>query len=124
MPQRADDLIWLGLSPVSVSALRPHLVVLPGRLPVNLNTADAAVLQAVLDLPASAVAALIERRQARPIGSLEDSGLGERVDASRHAVASQFFEVTVRLESPQRWALHGRSLLMRQGRTVQILWRA
>ncbi len=124
MPQRSDDLIWLGLSAPSVTALRPHLVVLPGRLPINLNTANAQVLQAVLDVPPAAVDALIERRQARPIGSLEDSGLGDRVDASRHAVATQFFEVTVRLESPQKWALHGRALLLRQGQTVRVLWRA
>lgn len=124
MPQRSQDLIWLGLSPASTSALQPHLVVLPGRLPVNLNTADASVLRAVLDVPSETVDALIERRRARPIGSLEESGLSERVDASRHAVASQFFEVSVRLELPRKWAFHGRALLLRQGERIRIVWRA
>ncbi len=123
MPQRAEDLLWLGLSPASVAALRPHVVMLPGRLPVNLNTAGPTVLQAVLDLPPAAIEALIERRQARPISELMESGLNERVDPNRHAVSSQFFEVTVRLESRQ-WALHGRALLLRQGEIVRILWRA
>jgi general secretion pathway protein K len=122
MPQRADDLPWLGLSPASVAALRPHVVVLPGRLPVNLNTAGPAVLQAVLDLPPTAIAALIERRQSQPMRILADSGLNERVDESRHTVATQFFEVAVRLESSQ-WALQGRALLLRQGNTVRTLWR-
>ena len=124
MPQRSEDLLWLGMSPASTSALQPHLAVLPGRLPVNLNTANASVLRAVLDAPSETVDALIERRRAQPIGSLEESGLSERVDANRHAVASQFFEISVRLESTRKWAFHGRALLLRQGERIRIVWRA
>ncbi len=123
MPQRADDLSWLGLSPASLDALSPYVVVLPGRLPVNLNTAGATVLQAVLDLPATAVLALLQRRQERPLTELSETGLKEKVDASRHAVASQFFEVAVRIESREQWALRGRALFLRQGDKVLLLWR-
>jgi general secretion pathway protein K len=39
MPQRMDQLAWLGLSPATVAALEPYVTLLPSRTQVNLNTA-------------------------------------------------------------------------------------
>jgi len=122
MPQRPEDLVWLGLSPSSTALLRPYLSVLPGRLPVNLNTAAVPVLQAVLDLPAESVQALIARRQDKPFTELSDAGLNDRADATRHSVGSQFFELQVRLVD-QEGTRQTRALLQRQNQDLRILWR-
>lgn len=124
MPQRADDLLWLGLSPSSAAALKPHLSVLPGRLGLNLNTAGAAALRAAADLPPELVDSLIERRRSRPFATLADTGLNDRLDPALHTVRSQFFEVTVQVRAGSRWTLNGRALLQRQGADVQVLWRS
>lgn len=123
MPQRPDDLSWLGLTPSTVAALQPHLSVLPGRMPVNLNTAGAQVLQAVLGLPAAQVQQLLERRKAQPLVSLDGSNIGPQPGASRVGLSSQFFEAHLLVELGPQWRLSERALLQRQGSTVRVLWR-
>jgi general secretion pathway protein K len=126
MPQRAEDLHWLGLLPATVAALRPHLTVLPGRLPVNLNTADAVVLQAVLGGGPVAMDALLARRKAQPLGSLADAGLGGPggpAASDQLSVNSNFFEVQTSVQLGSSFRLGQRALLQRQGPVVQILWR-
>jgi general secretion pathway protein K len=123
MPERADDLHWLGLAPATVAALRPHVTVLPGRLPVNLNTAGPTVLQAVLALPEASVQALIARRQAQPLSELGQAGLGVELQAERHAVSSYFFEAQLRVRLGASFTLGQRLLVQRQGAVTRILWR-
>ena len=123
MPERADDLHWLGLAPATVAALRPHVVLLPGRLPVNLNTAGPTVLQALLDLPEASVQALIERRQAQPLSDLGQAGLGIELQPERHAVSSYFFEAQLRVRLGASFTLGQRLLVQRQGAVTRILWR-
>jgi general secretion pathway protein K len=126
MPQRAEDLHWLGLLPATVAALRPHLTVLPGRLPVNLNTADAVVLQAVLGGGSVAMDALLARRKAQPLGSLADAGLGGPggpAASDQLSVNSNFFEVQTSVQLGRAFRLGQRALLQRQGPVVRILWR-
>lgn len=126
MPQRVEDLHWLGLTPATVAALRPHVTVLPGRLPVNLNTAGAEVLQAVLGDAAAAVNALLTRRQDRPlasVGELALGGPGALLAPERLAVSSNFFEVQIFVEMSGAYKRGQRALLQRQGPVVRILWR-
>jgi general secretion pathway protein K len=123
MPERADDLHWLGLAPATVAALRPHVTVLPGRLPVNLNTAGPIVLQAVLELPEASVQALIARRQAEPLSDLGQAGLGVELQPERHAVSSYFFEAQLRVRLGASFSLGQRLLVQRQGAVTRILWR-
>lgn len=126
MPQRVEDLHWLGLSPATVAALRPHVTVLPGRLPVNLNTAGAQVLQAVLGDAPAAIDALLTRRQDRPLASVSELALGGPggVPApERLAVSSNFFEVQIFVEMSGAYKRGQRALLQRQGPVVRILWR-
>ncbi len=123
VPLRQADLAWLGLSPATVDALKPHVSLLPGRLAVNLNTASATVLQAVLGLDATAVQQLLARRQAQAFTSLAAAGL--RVpNEQMHAVASNYFELELELSlggpTPVRLVEH--ALLQRDGRDVRTLW--
>lgn len=124
MPQRVDDLPWLGLSLTSAAVLKPHLSVLPGRLGLNLNTAGLAALRAAIDLPEEAARSLIARRQGRPFATLADAGLSDRADTALHTVSTRFFEVVVQVRAGSRWTLHSRALLQRQGGEVRVLWRA
>ena len=48
MPQRVEQLTWLGLSPTTAMALRPYVTILPVATPVNLNTASPEVIAATV----------------------------------------------------------------------------
>lgn len=123
IPTRQADLTWLGLAPATVDALAPHVSLLPGRLPVNLNTAGAPVLQAVLGLGPTEVQQLMARRQAQPFASLEAAGL-KAPNEQMQAVSSHFFEVQVQLQLGQGAPLMlvEHALLQRDGRDVRTLW--
>lgn len=123
VPTRQADLGWLGLAPSTVQALAPHVSLLPGRLPVNLNTASAPVLQAVTGLDAAQVQQMLARRQAQAFTHLAAAGL-QAPDEQMVAVRSHFFEVRIELHlpghRPLRWVEH--ALLQRDGRDVRTLW--
>jgi general secretion pathway protein K len=123
IPLRQADLAWLGLAPDTVQALLPHVSLLPGRVPVNLNTAPTQVLQAVLGLPAADVQQLVARRQAQPFAHLAALGL-KTPDPQMLAVNSYFFEVRVRLRlgGGAPLALRENALLQRDGLDVRTLW--
>ena len=123
VPTRQADLAWLGLAPATVEALTPHVSLLPGRLPVNLNTATAPVLQALLDMPMTQVQQLMTRRQALPFAQLADARL-KNPDVQMQAVSSHFFEVKVRLRLGPGAALVRleHALLQRDGPNVRVLW--
>jgi general secretion pathway protein K len=102
MPERIDDLGWLGVPADAVQALKPYLVLLPRATPVNLNTASRLVIAAVV--PGADLASaerLVQLRQRNPLKRREDAlaPLGQTavLDAARVGVSSNFFEVTGRL---------------------------
>jgi general secretion pathway protein K len=106
MPERIDDLAWLGLPAAAVQALLPHLVLLPRGTPINLNTASRTVLAAVI--PGADLASaerLIQLRQRNPLQRREEAGaaLGNiaQLDAARVGVSSSFFEVIGQLRADQ-----------------------
>ncbi|MEY2689526.1 MAG: hypothetical protein RL375_3725 [Pseudomonadota bacterium] len=127
MPERIDDLAWLGLPAASVQALLPHLVLLPRATPVNLNTASRIVLAAVV--PGADLASaerLIQLRQHNPLKNREDAGpaLGgaARLDAARVGVSSNYFEVVGRLRADQM-VVTQRSLVERNSNLeVKVLY--
>lgn len=128
LPQRVDQLVWLGLSPRSLAVLRPYITLLPVRTPVNLNTASATVLYACIPLLDMAQAQrLVSTRQAAHFRTLADAAkvVGdstERLNETQHSVNSRFFEVRGRLRQDQSM-VEERSLLQRDGQDVKILWR-
>jgi len=72
LPQRFEQLRWLGLSAQSMSRLSPHMTVLPTRTPVNLNTASAEVLYAsVPSLELQQAQEWTNERASQPFDNLE-----------------------------------------------------
>lgn len=127
MPQRVEQLVWLGLSPGSVARLAPHVSLLPSRTPVNLNTASAQVLYACTpDLALAQAERMVMERQRDPFGTLDDAmrrtGGNVRLSETRHSVTSRFFELRGRLRT-EGAAVEERSLLERTELDVKALWR-
>jgi general secretion pathway protein K len=98
MPQVLEQLVWLGLSPGSIVQLRPYATVLPEFTKVNLNTASAVVLRAVVsDLDMAGAQQLVQKRDNKPWDTLDEfnsaAGLtakppdAEMVSLSAHALA-------------------------------------
>lgn len=127
-PQAVADLVWLGLSPASLEALRPFVTLLPARTPVNLNTARPEVLTASIPSMDLAQARSLEAaRDAKHLSTLPDAErrIGNsaiKLDAGLHAVSSRFFSVTGQLRVGQT-TLQETSVLQRDGMVVKVLSR-
>ena len=128
LPQRVEQLRWLGLSATSLQRLSAFVTVLPTRTPVNLNTASREVLAA--SIPGADMAAatqLIAARERRPFQSLAAANrvlvpATEPLDSSRFSVATRYFEVRGRLRLDNT-VVEERSLVLRNGLEVTTLWR-
>ena len=135
LPRRFEQLVWLGLPPATLAALRPYVTLLPTQgseaTRVNLNTASAQVICAAvpeLDLAAAQrLVAARERGHFKDVGSalaLVPLPGGGSADTSGVAVGTQFFEVRGRLRLDQL-ALEEISTVQRDPSTRQVrtLWR-
>ena len=135
LPRRFEQLVWLGLPPATLAALRPYVTLLPTQgseaTRVNLNTASAQVICAAvpeLDLAAAQrLVAARERGHFKDVGSalaLVPLPGGGSADTSGVAVGTQFFEVRGRLRLDQL-ALEEVSTVQRDPSTRQVrtLWR-
>lgn len=128
LPQRVEQLVWLGLSASTLTQLQPYVTVLPTPTPVNLNTASAPVLEAVVPgLEAGTARALLEQRGRKPWNSLQEAAealgpAGRLLDERQHSVRSRFFEIRGRLrtQAQQREEL---ALVERMGSEVRMVWR-
>jgi general secretion pathway protein K len=103
MPQRSAQLVWLGLSPQTLSVLDNFITVLPEPTPINLNTAPAEVLMACL--PGL------------------DLASARQLVAQRERGQSQYFEIHGRMRI-DRVVQQERALVKREGTLVRMLWRA
>ena len=117
------------MSPATVTALQPHVTVLPVRTPVNLNTASAQVIHAVIDGISLADAQRITAARAsahfRSVGDATRL-LGD-VEGSQPAqafvsVASRFFEIQGRLRIGDV-VVEEHTLVQREGLDVKPLRR-
>lgn len=125
LPQDPSQLGWLGLPPATVATLAPHVSVLPGRAPVNLNTASSPVVYAVVDgIGLGDAQRLVSLRASAPLRALTDAapwlGPQARILEGQAGVASRHFEVRGRLRMDAT-VIEERSLLQRDGGTVRIL---
>ena len=128
VPQRVDQLRWLGLSENSLAKLGNYITVLPVRTPVNLNTASVTVLHACIPtLDMAQAQRLAGSRQNEHFRTLLDAGkvapeiAGELTD-TLHSVNSRFFEVQGRLRM-EHTVVDERSVVQREGLNVRTLWR-
>jgi general secretion pathway protein K len=107
VPQRLDDLAWLGVDPATIDALRPYVTVLPMATPINLNTASSEVLQATVGLSGADAQRLVAVRASTPFHNPADAAAALGVDPTLFtptlagvaltAVVTSFFEVRSRL---------------------------
>ncbi len=128
LPERLDQLVWLGLNPDTVERLGPHATLLPEATPVNLNTASEVVLEAVVPgLDAGSARQALTRRNARPWMSLQEAAqalgaAGRQLDERQHAVRSRYFEIHGRLRMEQT-VQHESALVVREGTQTRMVWR-
>jgi len=128
LPQRVEQLVWLGLSPATVDALQPYVTVLPARTPVNLNTAGAEVLYAAMDgIGLADAQRLVDERSRSHFRQTAEAGrfvpgAGTALGDGSVGVASRFFEVRGRLRLGDR-VLEERSVVQRDGLDVKVLQR-
>ena len=127
-PPRLEHLGALGLSPATLAALEPYIAVLPGRAPLNLNTASAEVIHSAIDgISLADAQRLVAQRASQPLRSLEDAaallGNAPRLVPDDFTVASRYFEVRTRVVADGQ-AMAERSLVHRAGLEVVVLGRA
>ena len=123
LPQHITQLVWLGLSPQTLQALAPHITLLPARSPINLNSASAEVLQAVLpDFSAADARALIAQRQRKPLQSVSELGDTTARGEGQYSVSSRFFEMYTEVRQGPH-SIAENALLQRDSPGVRTLWR-
>jgi general secretion pathway protein K len=128
LPERVEQLVWLGLSQSTLDKLAPFITLLPSRTPVNLNTAPAEVLYAsVLDLELDGARRLVSQRATQHFRNLGEAGrlfpaLAGQFNEGQHSIASRYFEVRGRLRL-EDVVVQERSLVQRNGLEVKTLWR-
>jgi general secretion pathway protein K len=128
MPQVLEQLVWLGVSPGTIAQLRPYVTVLPEFTKVNLNTAPAPVLRAVVpELDMATAQQLVQKRDNKPWETLDEfnsaAGLTAKPpDAEMVAIQTRFFEVRGTLELEGQ-PLHEIALMPRDGPRVKMVRR-
>jgi len=136
LPQRVDQLVWLGLPESTVAALKPYVTMLPdpsaAPTPINLNTASAEVISACLPGVGMAEAQrLVAVRASAPFRSPDEArtAIGASKEtftdgASRVGVTTQWFEVRSRLRL-DKLMVEEHSIVQRNGDlvTVKQRWR-
>jgi general secretion pathway protein K len=128
MPLEVSQLVWLGLSPSTATALEPYVTILPVRTTLNLNTASAEAMSASMEsLSIANARQLVERRTRSFFKTVDDANAGlpsggSRFNATQHGVGTQYFEVQGRLRLDRTW-VEEHSLVQRNGITVTTLWR-
>jgi general secretion pathway protein K len=124
-PRRVEQLVWLGLDADSVKRLQPFVELLPEATALNINTASAEVLAAVVPGLDASSAKRIEAN--RPFKTLEQARSvfpsATMVDGKRIDVASHFFEISGTLLMDGR-AVEEQLLVMRRNREIIPIWRS
>lgn len=129
VPTRYGQLAWLGLSPATLTALAPHMTVLPERTLLNLNTASAQAMSASIPgLDLAQAQRIVSERERSPFKTLIDVRQvapalpADQPDSQRHDVRSRYFEVLGRLRLDGA-IIEERSLVVRDGLVIRVRWR-
>lgn len=126
-PKRLSGLSVLGLSPLTLARLEPYATLLPGASQLNLNTASAEAISAVLDLPPGVVAKLLSTRSQQPFTDLAAAErtagvVPGRFKAELADVKTGYFLVRGRLRL-EDMVVQEQSLVKRDASGVSIVWR-
>jgi general secretion pathway protein K len=129
MPQRVRQLTWLGIKPATLAKLTPYITLLPERTTVNINTADAEVIYAIVPGLELADAKLtVSARESAHFPSIAEAAtkvpaLNGKLQETQHSVATRFFEVSGRIRLEQT-VVEEQSLVQRDAQSnVKTLWR-
>ncbi len=127
MPERIEQLAWIGLDAETLARLTPYVSLLPVRTTVNANTAPKEVLAAVIEgLDLASADRLIQARQRNPFRNVAELGalLPQGVSAATEqvSVTSSFFEVRGRLRLQDR-SVEERALVERRNLDIVTLRR-
>ena len=130
-PARMEQLLWLGLPPATLQALKPYATLLPVATPVNLNTASATVIYAAVpELDMARAQQMLNHRATAHFKAVSDAwsaaGLSAtaigKLDGTAYAVGTQYFAVRGRLRLGDA-VVQELSLVERSGNLVKVLWR-
>lgn len=129
MPQRVEQLGWLGLPADTVAAIAPYVTLLPQSTAVNLNTASAEVIfAAIAQLDMASARKLVEVRRRQYFSKSEDvsqqlaSATNVQITPGEVGFSTSYFEVRGRLRMDRYW-VEETSLLNRVSNVVNIVWR-
>ena len=128
LPQRMEQLVWMGLPPRTLAIITPFVTLLPVRTLVNVNTASAEALYAAVPTMAMATAQKLvaerNRSHFRTLGDAIKYAPEISIAANQDAltVTTRFFEVNGMLRIDNT-TFQEHSLLQRDGLDVKILWR-
>lgn len=128
MPRRIGQLSWLGMSASSLERLGPYVTVLPEPTPLNMNTAPAELLMAVVPgLDMARARRAVSERALKPFKNLADvttaiGSTSQPLTDALHSTSSRYFEVTGSMRLGER-VVTERSLVQRNGLQVNTLWR-
>ena len=117
-----------GMPPAALARLAPDVVALPADAGVNVNTANATVLAALLpSLDADAIATIVASRRERPYASVDDFGTRvapgtASVERAGLAVGSRHFIVTVLARQGQAVVTAEALLARGTGRLPTVVW--
>lgn len=119
MPHTVRQLRWLGIDPTVVARLERFVTLLPTRTAINVNTAPAEVIAAVLGVDLGSAERVVAARQRSPLGGTDDlkALLSEDtvLDPARIGTQSNYFIVQGRLRLGTR-IVEERSLVERRDR--------
>ena len=131
VPMDVEQLVWLGLSPATVEALKPYVVLLPdpaaSAVLVNVNTASAEVIYAAIrDISLADAQRLVAVRQSRPLRNFADIQAvlpaTTTASAAQAGFATSYFEVRGRIRIDDV-VVQERSIVKRIGRETTTLVR-
>lgn len=128
VPRKLSQLSWLGLSRATLSALEPHVTVLPERSSLNLNTASPqAIFASVPGMDMAQARQVVAARDRNPFKNLSDVTVAVPVTAGKltdeaHGTRSRYFEVRGRLRL-ENTVIEERSLVVRNNLDVRVSWR-
>ena len=128
LPQTIEQLGWVGLSPRSLTVLRPFITLLPVRTPVNLNTAPVEVVYASIEaLELADAHRLVARRSETHFSSLSEvaKAAGQPdalVNDAQHSINSRYFEIRGNLQIDAT-TVQEISVVQRDGLDVKTLLR-
>lgn len=129
MPERIEQLAWLGLDAETVQRITPYVTLLPERTPVNANTASKEVLAAVIPgLDLASAERLVQARQRNPlhqhqeIAELLPEAQRKTLDQGTVDFKSRYFMVRGRLRLQDR-VVEERALVERRQLEIVLLRR-